>query len=53
MQHSPRYGTVKAYYDSGRWTAAMVRNAIGRWITYEEAQEILGKEDEPTAAERP
>ena len=38
---SPRYNTVKGYYDRGLWTAEMVRNAVGRWITKEEANEIL------------
>lgn len=42
MNKSAKYDKVKGYYDSGLWTAAMVRNAIGRWITAEEADEIIG-----------
>ena len=38
---SPRYNTVKGYYDQGLWTAEMVHNAVGRWITKEEADKIL------------
>lgn len=39
---SKNFQKVKAYYDTGKWNAQMVRNAIGRWITKEEADEILG-----------
>ena len=38
---SPKYKKVKYYYDRGLWTAEMVRNAISRWITQEEADKIL------------
>ncbi len=41
MEHSPRFERVKLYYERGLWTEAMVRNAVGRWITQEEAAEIL------------
>lgn len=40
--NSPKFNTVKSYYDRGLWTAQMVENAVGRWITREEATEILG-----------
>lgn len=43
MEHSKKFTTVKGYYDHGLWTEAMVRNAVGRWITAEEADEILGE----------
>ena len=41
MEHSKKFKTVKGYYDKGLWTEAMVRNAVGRWITAEEAEEII------------
>lgn len=40
-EHSVKYEKVKNYYDRGLWTAEMVQNAVGRWITKEEADEIL------------
>lgn len=40
-EKSKKFDRVKAYYDKGLWTADMVRNAVGRWITAEEAEEIL------------
>ena len=42
MERSKKFETVKGYYDKGLWTEAMVRNAVGRWITAEEADEITG-----------
>jgi len=41
MEHSKKYNTVKGYYDRGLWTERMVRNAVGRWITEAEAEEII------------
>ena len=41
MEHSQKFNTVKAYYTAKRWTRAMVLNAVGKWITAEEAEEIL------------
>lgn len=41
---SKKFDRVKGYYDKGLWTADMVRNAVGRWITADEAEEILNKE---------
>lgn len=46
MEHSAKYETVKSYYDRGLWNTAMVNNAVGRWITEEEAQEILSQKGE-------
>lgn len=44
-EHSSKYETVKRYYEKGLWTVVMVQNAVGRWITEEEAEEIFsGKE---------
>ena len=42
MEHSAKFDLVKYYYDTGRWNRRMVLNAVGRWITAEEAAEILG-----------
>ena len=44
MKHSEKYEVVKSYYDRGLWSADRVRKAIGKWITAEEAAEILGEE---------
>ena len=43
MEHSAKYELVKSYYDRGLWSAERVRNAMGKWITAEEAAEILGE----------
>jgi hypothetical protein len=42
-EHSEKFETVKQYYESGLWNETMVRNAVGRWITAEEYEEITGK----------
>ncbi len=41
---SKNYNKVKKYYDSGLWSLAMTRNAVGRWITAEEFTAITGKD---------
>lgn len=41
---SPKFERVRNYYRKGLWTADMVRSAVGRWITADEAEEILSKE---------
>ena len=41
MKYSPKFNLVKTYYDNGYWNEVMVKNAIGRWITQEECDEIL------------
>lgn len=41
--HSQKFDRVKVYYDKGLWTDDMVRNAVGRWITADEAEEILNE----------
>lgn len=46
MEHSPKFEIVKSYYDRGLWSAQMVENAVGRWITEEEAREILAQKGE-------
>ena len=42
-RHGAKYDLVKSYYDRGLWSAERVRKAVGRWITAEEAAEILGE----------
>ncbi len=42
MEHSEHFELVKSYYDRHLWTAARVRKAVGKWITQEECDEILG-----------
>lgn len=42
-EHSAKFERVKAYYDKGLWNRQMVLNAVGKWITTEEAAEILGE----------
>jgi hypothetical protein len=43
MEHSKNYDKVKSYYDNGLWSKAKVHNAVGRWITAEEYEEITGE----------
>ena len=45
MDHSPKFNIVKAYYVVKRWTRAMVLNAVGKWITEAEAEEIFNAEE--------
>ena len=46
---SPKFKTVKKYYDMGFWTIEMVANAVVKhWITAEEFEIITGQ---PYAAE--
>lgn len=45
--HSPRYATVKKWYDLGKWPESVVRTAVEKgWITQEECDEILGGAEE-------
>lgn len=44
-KHSPRFETVRRWYqDKKLWTAQMVENAVGHWITEAEKAEILKEE---------
>lgn len=44
MEHSPRFATVKRYYDRGLWSKARVAKAVEcGWITAGEYQEIVGE----------
>ena len=45
MEHSAKFEKIKGYYDAGFWTDEMVRNATGRWITKDEADEIVNGKD--------
>lgn len=38
---SPKFELVKSYYQRGLWSKERVRAAVGRWITDNEAEEIL------------
>lgn len=38
---SVKYELVKDYYVRGLWNAERVQSAVGKWITQEEANEIL------------
>lgn len=49
-EHSKNFDKVKTYYENyldGKkkpyWTKDQVHNAVGRWITAEEYQEITGE----------
>jgi hypothetical protein len=43
MEHSPKFEKVKSYYERQLWSSDMVKNAVGKWITEEEANEIIGE----------
>lgn len=44
---SARFLEVKAFYDSGKWRKARVRNAVkAKWITAEEYKQITGEDYE-------
>lgn len=42
-EHSAKFDKVRGYYKSGLWTEKMVRDAVGKWITADEAEEILSE----------
>lgn len=42
-EHSKNYEKVKKYYDEGVWSITRVYNAVGKWITAEEYEEITGE----------
>ena len=44
MSKSKNYNKVKEYYDRGLWSKTRVRNAVGKWISADEYQEITGEE---------
>ena len=47
---SKNYDKVKSFYDASLWSIGMVRNAVERWITADEFQEITGEEYESEEA---
>lgn len=40
---SKNYAKVKNWYDHGNWSIARVYNAVGKWITADEFEKIVGK----------
>lgn len=38
---SKNFDKVQNYYNKQLWTAEMVQNAVGKWITQEEANKII------------
>ena len=40
---SKNFEKVKRYYEKGLWSKARVHNAVGKWITEEEYQQITGE----------
>lgn len=43
MNHSKNFEKVKTYYKRGLWSIERVHNAVGKWITAEEYEEITGE----------
>lgn len=44
VQHSPNFEKVKGYYKKKLWKLEQVHNAVGRWITEDEFEEITGEQ---------
>lgn len=51
MEHSKNFNKVKKYYDNKLWSKVRVWNAVGRWITADEYEEIVGEPYVPENAE--
>jgi len=47
---SKNYEKVKRFYDAKLWPLSWVTNAVDKWITAAEYQEITGKEYESKEA---
>lgn len=45
-QRSPNYAKVAGYYKAGLWTKTQVGQAVGRWITKDEAAAIYALREE-------
>lgn len=43
MEHSKNFDKVKKYYDDKIWDKTKVKNAVWRWITTDEYEEITGE----------
>lgn len=41
--HSKKFYVVSEYYNNRLWTKEQVWNAVGKWITGEEYEEITGE----------
>lgn len=50
MEHSEKFEKVRNYYKNRLWTLEQVRNAVGKWITEEEYEEITGQVYETSGA---
>lgn len=46
MAMSKNYVKVKRYYDKGLWDEERVKAAVGKWITEEEYEKIVGQKYE-------
>lgn len=46
---SKHYEKVKGYYDKNLWSKTRVYNAVGKWITAAEYEEITGETYEKPA----
>lgn len=46
---SKNFELVKGYYDKGLWSKQRVYSAVGKWITAEEYELILGEPFEEIA----
>ena len=46
---SKHYEKVKGYYDKNLWSKTRVYNAVGKWITAAEYEEITGETYEEPA----
>lgn len=42
-ERNEKYEKVRNYYKNHLWTLDQVRNAVGKWITREEFEEITGE----------
>ncbi len=45
MEHSKNFKKVKSYYERGLWNKARVLAVVGKWITQEEYEEIVGDDE--------
>ena len=41
--HSPKFYKIKKYYDDGLWSKKKVHDVVGKAITAEEYEEIVGE----------
>ena len=47
MINSAKFERIKGYFNTSMWNETMVRNAVGRWISAEEAEQILSGKEAP------